>query len=132
MSDESNPALDALENDDSSNNQNINVKNSSPIADIADALELLLSEENADKKSNISSENEQGLIMVDVLQAHMKKSFNYQFPSLIALKTSKQDNVLSVGGYRSTQIVDVLKSIQTQVISGEIPTRGIKDKILGR
>jgi len=100
-----------------------------PIADIATAIETILSEEHLDQKTNITYENELGLIGIDVLQAHMLKSFKYQFPSLTAIKISKQEHVVSVGGYRSNQIVEIFKSIQTNIISGD----GISgNRLLGR
>jgi hypothetical protein len=119
MSEKGNPALaDLEENEQNSSNEEIGKRN--PVAEIAEALEAVLSN-NPDQKTNLTSENEQGLIALDVLQAHMKRSFNYEFPSLIALKISKQEHVLSVGGYRANQITEIFKTLQPQIVSTDAP-----------
>jgi len=105
-----------------------NIHHSSPISDIAKAIEEVLSE-HPDQKTNITPENEEGLIGIDVLQAHMLASFKYKFPSLSALKESKQEHALSVEGFRSKQIIDIFKSIQTNIVSGDIPLR---QKLMGQ
>lgn len=125
MEKENNPVMADLEDDiPSSSNPNKNI-----FADISMAIETILSEEHIDQKTNISYENEEGLICIDVLQAHMLRSFNYQFPSLQALKMSKQEHVLSVNGYRSNQIAEIFKSLQPNIISGDVP---LSSRLLGK
>lgn len=123
---ESNPVLEDLEVTSGDNDN----KKSSAMEDIASALETILSEEHFDQKTNISTDNEIGLIGIDVIQAHMLRSFKYEFPSLIALKSSKQEHAVSVGGLRSMQIVEIFKSIQTNIISAD--TSNIGNRLLGR
>jgi len=102
---------------------------SNAVADIANAIETILSEEHIDQKTIITSENEIGLIGIDVLQAHFLKSFKHSYPSLVALKMSKQEHAVSVGGKRSEQIVEIFKSIQTQIITSDIP---LSQRLLGK
>jgi len=64
---ESNPVLDDLEVTSGDNDN----KKSNAMEDIASALETILSEEHFDQKTNISTDNEIGLIGIDVIQAHM-------------------------------------------------------------
>jgi hypothetical protein len=99
-----------------------------PIEDIANGINILLDKE-PDQNTKITAENEEGLIGIDVLQAHMKASFGYEFPSLIALKKSKQDHALSVGGFRFEKIIEIFKNIQTSIISGET---SLRNRLLGR
>lgn len=113
-----NPAVEEME--ESNEEINSSSKNS-PISDIAKAIEIILSEEHQDQKTKITAENEDGLICIDVLQAHFLKSFKYSFPSLKALKESKQEHALSVDGFRSNQIVEIFKSIQTNIVTGDVP-----------
>jgi hypothetical protein len=124
---EKSPALEDLEVEIISSNDGTAKR--SAVADIASAIETILSEEHIDQKTNLTSENEDGLICIDVLQAHFLRAFKYEFPSLVALKKSKQEHVLSVGGYRSTQIVDILKSLQTTIVSSDNP---LSSRLLGR
>jgi hypothetical protein len=121
-----NPAIDDLEEGIVTA---IGEAHHSPFSDIAKAIETLLADEHADQKTNISQENKIGLIQLDTIQAHMLKSFNYKFPSLEALKISMQEHSLSVDGYRSEQIVDIFKSIQPNIISGDVST---SSRLLGR
>jgi len=128
-----NPAVDDLEVSEDIDNLNSSDSKHNPIADIGQALETILSEEHFDQKTNITTENETGLIQIDVLQAHMLKSFNYEYPSLVALKDSKQQHAVSVKGYRSDQIVDIFKSLQTTIVSGDTTgTGGIGRRLLGK
>jgi hypothetical protein len=124
-----NPILADLEVSQTSETISGEHKNS-PVSDIAKAIEMILSEEHGDQKTNITEENEDGLICIDVLQAHMLRCFKYKFASLEALKQSKQEHALSVKGYRSEQIVEIFKSIQTQIITGDSPSIG--KRLLGR
>jgi hypothetical protein len=119
MTDKNSPALADLEEEQHSCSENEQQK-TNPVVEIANALENLFAN-NPDQKTNISPDNEQGLIMIDVLQAHMKKSFNYEFPALIALKQGKQDHVLSVGGFRSNQITEVFKTLQPNIVTTDAP-----------
>lgn len=112
-----NPIIDDLEDNTLETVEGIN--NISPMKDLTSAIETILSEDHFDQKTIISNENEIGLIGIDVVQAHMLKSFKYEFPSLKALKESKQEHAVSVGGKRSEQIVDIFKSLQTQIVTGE-------------
>jgi hypothetical protein len=109
------PALEDLE-DDIIDTNIIQPKNS-PVEDISNAIETILSEEHFNQKTNISQENEIGLIQLDVLQSHMLKSFNYEYPALSSLENSKQEHCVSVGGKRAEQIVDIFKSMITTIIS---------------
>lgn len=115
----SNPAIDDLEC--STHSSLIEEKRGNPIGDIGDAIEKALSEQHFDQKTNITSENEDGLICIDILQAHFLRSFKYEFPSLAELKRSKQEHAVSVNGKRSDQIVEILKTIQSQIISSDLP-----------
>lgn len=122
-----NPVLEDLEvNTVSGNNPS---SDNNPIANIASALETIFSEEHIDQKTNLTSENEEGLICLDVLQAHFIRSFKYSFPALDELKRSKQEHVASVNGWRSLQIVEIFKSIQTNIISGDLP---LGSRLLGK
>lgn len=124
---EDNPAIDDLESSldfDSDRSNKV-----SPMQDIANAIEALLSEEHCDQKTIINTENEIGLIQIDVIQAHMLKCFGTDFPSLTALKISKQEHAVSVGGKRSEQIVDIFKSMQTNIVTGE---PSLTNKLMGR
>jgi hypothetical protein len=125
-----NPVTEDLEMDYSNSSEDTEVKKNA-VAEIAAAIETILSEEHQDQKTNITSDNEIGLVGIDVLQATMQENFDYQYPALMALKQSKQEHVLSVGGYRSNQIADILKSLQASVISSDIPTT-VGRKLLGR
>ena len=127
MSDEDNPIIDELE-DSGFETGNFETGNN-PMKDIVSAIETILSEEHFDQKTIISTENELGLIGIDVLQAHMQKSFKYAFPSLQALKESKQEHAVSVGGKRSEQIVEIFKSLQTQILTGE---PSLTSRLLGK
>jgi hypothetical protein len=129
-----NPVMEDLEVSEDIDNINSSDSKNNPIADIGQALETILSEEHFDQKTNITNENETGLIQIDVLQAHMLKSFGYEYPSLVALKDSKQQHAVSVNGYRSDQIVDIFKSLQTTVISGDnlSGNTGIRQRLLGK
>lgn len=120
-----NPAIDDLEDNPSLVSHEVH---NSPVSDIAKAIETILSDEHQDQKTKISHENEEGLIGIDVIQAHMLKSFKYKFPSLEALKLSKQEHALSVDGYRSEQIVEIFKSIQTNIVSADIP---LSNRLMG-
>ena len=122
-----NPAIDDLEVLDNSSVED-NEK-FSPVAEMANAIETILSEEHLNQKSNISYDNEQGLIEIDVLQSHFNKYYNRKLPSLIALSESKKEHVLSVGGYRSNQIVEIFKSIQTNIIASDMP---VGNRLLGK
>ena len=102
----------------------------SPIGDMANAIDTVLSQENFDQKSNISAENIEGLITIDVLNAHMYKSFlGYEFPSLVALKQSKLTLAVSKDGYRSEQIVKILTSVQTNIIASDLP---LSSRLIGK
>jgi hypothetical protein len=129
MAKSENPILaDLIEADE--NSSIIASNKNSPVEDIAKAIQVLL-DEYPDKNTKITSENEEGLIAIDVIQAHMMKSFKgYKFPALIALKESKQDHALSVDGFRFDKIVEIFKSIQTNIISGD--SASLKNRLLGR
>src|SRR4030067_261618 len=117
MSDES-PNLEDLETRENLIDDNNGKSNA--VADIAGAIETILSEEHIDQKTIITSENEEGLIGIDVLQAHMATFFDgFTYPSLEALKMSKQEHAISVNGKGREQIVEIFKSLQAQVITGE-------------
>ena len=123
-----NPAIDDLEDNTISGDGETRRVN--PFEDLAKAVELLLADEHQDQKTKISQENKVGLIQLDVIQAHMMKSFaGYKFPSLEALKISMQEHSLSVDGYRSEQIVEIFKSIQPNIISGDVSN---SSRLLGR
>jgi hypothetical protein len=120
MSKGDNPAIDDLEENST---VQTGERHNTPFSDIAKAIETILSDEHADQKTNISQENKVGLIQLDTIQAHMMKSFSgYKFPSLDALKISMQEHSLSIDGYRSEQIVEIFKSIQPNIISGDVST----------
>lgn len=122
-----NPAIDDLEISLETPISNSNKTN--PFADISSALETILSEDNFDQKTNINSDNEIGLIGLDVVQAYFTRHFKKEFAALTAIKDSKQTHVVSVGGYRSNQIFEVFKSLQTNIISGDVPLR---NRFLGK
>ena len=117
--------LEVVEN----NRISIAQEKNTPVEDIAKAIELLL-DKYPDKNTKITNEQEEGIIILDVIQAHMKRSFKYEFPSLIALKESKQDHALSVDGFRFEKIIEVFKSIQTNIISGD--SGSLRNRLLGK
>lgn len=124
---EDNPSIEELEESISSNSTG---EKHNPVADIASAIETILSEEHIDQKTIISYEQEEGLIGLDVIQAHFYKSFNYTFPSLTALKDSKQEHAISVLGKGREQIVDIMRSLQPQIISSD--GSNLTSRLLGR
>ena len=112
-----NPILEDLEENDT---QDENSSKKDIFDAIKNAIQALLDASDNDK-TIITGENELGLIGIEVLQAHMQKSFNYEFPSLKALAYAKQTYVVSVGGKRSEQIVDIFKSLQPNIVAGDLP-----------
>jgi hypothetical protein len=125
---ENNPAMEDLEDNNEYSSESSNKSN--PVADIAQALETILSDEHLSQKVKITSENEMGLIQIEVLQAHFARSFKgYRFPSLEALADSKRENVVSVDGWRAEQIVEIFRSIQTNIIAGDLP---LSSRLMGK
>jgi hypothetical protein len=125
---ENNPAMEDLEADYEGSSETSSKSN--PVADISQALETILSEEHLAQKVKITSENEMGLIQIEVLQAHFRRSFKgYEFPSLVALADSKRENVVSVDGWRANQIVEIFRSIQTNIIAGDLP---LSSRLMGK
>ena len=119
MSD-TNPVIADLELVNNMGNSD-NLESRNIAADIASAIDTILSEEKFRQKTNITSENEDGLICIDVLQAHFNLCFKKDIPSLTALADSKREHAVSIGGYRSQQIVEIFKSMQTNIISSDSP-----------
>jgi hypothetical protein len=120
-----NPALEDLEETESSLNQG--TKKENVFQELTNSVETML---NAEKNDNtiISYDNEVGLIGIDVIQAHMKEFFGFEYPSLTALSISKKSLAVSVHGKRSEQKVEIFKSLQPNIITGDIP---IQSRLLG-
>ena len=122
-----NPALADLEENNSSLNPEKTKQN--VFSDITLSVETIL-DANKDDNTILSNDNEVGLIGIDVLQAHMKKFFDFEYPSLLALKESKQLHAVSVHGEGRKQKVEAFKAFQTNVIAGDnLP---IGQRLLGR
>jgi hypothetical protein len=122
-----NPALSDLEESNSSLSSV--TKKQNVFSDITLSVETIL-DANKDDNTILSYDNEIGLIGIDVIQAHMKKFFNFEYPSLQALKISKQMHAVSVKGKGREQRVEAFKAFQTNVIAGDnLP---ISQRLLGR
>jgi hypothetical protein len=122
----SNPALEDLEEHSSSLNND--TKKQNVFSDITLSVETIL-DGNKDDNTILTYDNEIGLIGIDVIQAHMKEFFDFEYPSLKALKESKQMHAVSIHGKGREQKVEAFKAFQTNVIAGEIP---LGQRLLGR
>lgn len=120
------PVIDDMEEKDS---ENIEYKNTNAVADLAEALEVVLSEKHFSQKSVLSTENIQGLIGLDMVQAHMLRSFGYSFPSLKVLKESKLELSVSKDGRGRDDIIEIFRSIQTNIVSG---VESLGSRMLGK
>lgn len=120
-----NPAIADLEDNSSSLNEG---KKENVFKDITLSVETIL-DASKDDNTILSYDNEIGLIGIDVIQAHMLKFFKWEYPSLVALKMSKQMHAVSVKGKGREQKVEAFKSLQTNIVAGDIP---ISSRLLGR
>lgn len=81
------------------------------------------------KTSNITFENEKGLIMIDVLRKYHKDVFNQEDVVLDMLASSKIERVMSVNGYGLKSFKDVVHGIGISFEQHEIPETSLLRKI---
>jgi hypothetical protein len=94
--------------------------NQSIIAAIREMGETLFKKYPA-KTSNITSENEQGMDTVAVINDWMMSKYRYEFTTLNTLVKSKRENVMSVKGYGVEKFIEESHSIQATFQQTEIP-----------
>jgi len=91
--------------------------------DAVKELEHALHERYPDRTSNLTNENERGLEEIDVLNEYMRKNFGYQFETLNKLSIQKNIRVVSVKGFGVTNLIEIIKGIQTSFEQVDIPSR---------
>ena len=84
-----------------------------------------------DKTSNISQENANGIIRVEVLNEYMNRNFGYEYESLKVLCSQKKVNVVSVKGWGIDKFIEAIKSIQASFEQMQMP-EGIMNRLRGR
>jgi hypothetical protein len=91
--------------------------------DAVKELGRALHERYPDRTSNLTNENERGLEEIDVLNEYMRKNFGYQFETLNKLSIQKNIRVVSVKGFGVTNLIEIIKGIQTSFEQVDIPSR---------
>lgn len=91
--------------------------------DAVKELGKALHERYPERTSNITGENEKGLLKIDILNEYMKKNFGYQFETLNKLSIQKITRVVSVKGFGVEKLIEIIKGIQASFEQTEIPNR---------
>lgn len=107
--------------------EEVTSRNSS-FPDAVKELGKTLFERYPDCTSNISRENEKGLLQIDILNEYMIKNFGYRFTSLDKLRDVKIERTLSVNGFGIETFIKSLQGIQAQFQQAEL-TNGLNKLI---
>ena len=114
-----NRANKILMNDDEEEDS---TKNQNTFSDGLNELGKALFFKYPKKTSNLSSENENGIIQAESLNEYMDRNWNYRYASLDVLIAGKRDWSVSRGGLGIEKLIEIVKSIQATFEQTQIPT----------
>jgi len=83
----------------------------------------ILFDKYPEKTSNLSSENINGIVRIEVLNEYMNVNFGYRYQTLDKLVKQKQLRVISHDGFGVEKIIEFVKSIQASFEQTQIPDR---------
>jgi hypothetical protein len=83
----------------------------------------ILFDKYPEKTSNLSSENINGIVRIEVLNEYMSVNFGYRYQTLDKLVKQKQLRVISHDGFGVEKIIEFVKSIQASFEQTQIPDR---------
>lgn len=75
------------------------------------------------KKSNLSRNNEVGLIQAEVLNEYMERNFQYRYAVLDTLIECGRDYPISRNGFGIEKFIEAIKSIQATFEQTQLPSR---------
>jgi hypothetical protein len=102
--------------------EDINTQGTS-FPDAVKELGKALLEKYPNKTSNLSNENINGLIQIDVLNTYMLKNFGYEYEVLNTLSRMKVERVVSTNGWGTDNLIKIIKGIQASFEQTELPNR---------
>lgn len=76
-----------------------------------------------EKTSNLTSENINGMVRIEVLNEYMSANFGYRYQTLDKLVKQKQLRVIATDGFGVEKIIEFVKSIQASFEQTQIPDR---------
>jgi len=103
--------------------EDINGENTNSFQFAVKELGNILFDKYPEKTSNLSSENINGIVRIEVLNEYMSVNFGYRYQTLDKLVKQKQLRVISHDGFGVEKIIEFVKSIQASFEQTQIPDR---------
>jgi len=76
-----------------------------------------------EKTSNVSNDNNNGLLRADVLNDYMESNFGYRYNALDTLVTKKPSRALSHNGFGIEKLIEIVKNISASFEQTQLPAR---------
>lgn len=95
--------------------------NKNNFSDVINNMGEIIANKYPDKLTNLSDENINGLIRLDILVNYTHRNFNYEYNVLTTLRNKKEIRVLSKQGFLFEKLIEFVKSIQATFEQTQIP-----------
>ena len=108
--------VDEEEDNDTSSNVNT-------FQDSLKEMGEILYKKYPEKTSNLSHENINGMVSIDVMNDYMERNFGYRYSALDVLVKQKGNRVVSHEGFGIKNLIEFVKSISATFEQTELPAR---------
>jgi len=105
------------------NDEEIKGENTNSFQFAVKELGNILFNKYPEKTSNLTSENINGMVRIEVLNEYMSVNFGYRYQTLDRLVKQKELRVISTAGFGVEKIIEFVKSIQASFEQTQIPDR---------